>query len=80
MKQYETEYDHIYRNHGTFCSPKELLNNVIECCDLILAGQDDHEPVSIHGYDLFAAKKTTEHGARTDGKEGNLLYAIGKAK
>lgn len=79
LKQYEQQYDNIYRNHGLFWSPKELLNNVIECCDLILSGRDDHAPVSIHGYDLFAAKGISTDGSRADNKEGNIFYAPEKA-
>lgn len=79
LKHVESEYDRIYRNHGTFTSPKELLDNVIECCDLILAGEDDHEPTEFHGYEMFAAKRRDGHN-RVDGKEGNLLYTIEKAK
>ncbi|WP_099467206.1 MBL fold metallo-hydrolase [Konateibacter massiliensis] len=79
LKKYEKDYDRIYRNHGTFSSPKELLDNVIECCDLILAGEDDHQPVSIHGFDLFAAKAVNEHG-RIDGKQGNIMYSLEKAR
>lgn len=79
LKQYEEYYDTIYRNHGTFVSPKDLLDNVIECCQLILDHKDDHVPVSMHGYNLFAAKKT-DHFRRVDGKEGNILYALDKVK
>lgn len=79
LKQYEEYYDTIYRNHGTFVSPKDLLDNVIECCQLILDHKDDHVPVSMHGYNLFAAKKTN-HFRRVDGKEGNILYALDKVR
>jgi len=78
LKEYEADYDRIYRNHGSFRSEKELLDNVIECCDLILSGKDDHVPVSEHGYPLFSAKKLAD-GHRADGKEGNIKYAPEKA-
>lgn len=78
LKAVEQEYDKIYRNHGTFWSPKELLDNVLECCDLILEGKDDHESVMEHGYELFSAKKL-KNGNRADGKEGNIKYAPEKA-
>lgn len=79
LKTFENDYDTIYRNHGTFTSPKELLDNVIECCDLILAGKDDHQYSPMHNIELYAAKKTGENG-RIDGKEGNIFYALDKAK
>ena len=81
LKEYEDSYDTIYRNHGTFESPKELLDNVIECCDLVLERKDDHQPIQLYGHDLFLAKAlkpgTT---ARADGKEGNLLYLAEKVR
>lgn len=79
LKTYENNYDTIYRNHGTFFSEKPLLDNVIECCHLILANQDDHIPVEFHDYHLYAAKETNNFG-RIDGKEGNILYSLDKAK
>ncbi len=78
LKKYESRYDYIYRNHGTFWSPKELLDNVIECCDLILNKQDDHYPIELHQFNMFAAKKI-ENGSRIDGKQGNLCYIEEKA-
>ena len=81
LKEYEGCYDTIYRNHGTFESPKELLDNVLECCDLVLAHEDDHQPIQLYGHDLFLAKAlkpgTT---SRADGKEGNLLYLAEKVR
>ncbi|WP_326513231.1 MBL fold metallo-hydrolase [Clostridium intestinale] len=80
LKKYEHLYNTVYRNHGTFFSNKDLLDNVIECCDLILEGKDDREPVEIHGYKLFAARKTNNGHSRADGKEGNIMYALEKVK
>ena len=81
LKQYEDQYDTIYRNHGTFTSPKVLLDNVIECCDLILEKKDDHVPVHFHGIDLFCCKRNKSDGhGRADGKEGNIMYSPDKAK
>ncbi|MGN6712467.1 MBL fold metallo-hydrolase [Anaerocolumna jejuensis] len=73
LKKWEDAYDFVYRNHGTFVSEKSLLENVLECCDLILNRTDDRYPVVQHGYHLYAAKKVGEHG-RIDGLEGNIFY------
>lgn len=73
-KDYEDKYDHIIRNHGTCTSPKELLDNVIEVCDLILAGKDDHVKIVSHGVEVIRAMKTDEHENRLDGKQGNINY------
>ncbi len=79
LKKYEDRYDRIIRNHGTGESPKELLDNVIECCDLILAGKDDHEPVEFNGMHLHLAK-AMNNGERLDGRQGNIAYAADKRK
>lgn len=78
LKNYENEYDTIYRNHGTYESPKELLDNVIESCDLILAKKDAHQPVTLLGKDFFSAHEIENHG-RKDGKQGNIFYIEEKA-
>lgn len=78
LKEFEDQYDTVYRNHGTFKSPKKLLENVIDCC-LILEGKDDHVPVSFHGTELYACHRLKENGqGRLDGKEGNILYSLDK--
>lgn len=81
LKEFENDYDHIIRNHGTGKSEKDLLDNVIECCQLILSGKDDHIPIEFMGESLFMAKKNKENGqGREDGKEGNIAYRKDKAK
>lgn len=81
LKEYEDRYDTIYRNHGTFASPKELLDNVIECCTLVLEGRDDHVPFSIYGHDLFICHKLAPGSTeRADGRQGNLLYLAEKVR
>lgn len=78
LKSYESRYDNIIRNHGTFTSPKELLDNVIECCVCILNGTDDKFSavgLPVHYDDAYFAKALdiNTHG-RVDGKQGNLAY------
>lgn len=78
LKKREDSYDHIIRNHGTFVSPKELLDNVIECARLIVQGEDDRFPamgLPVSYEDAYFAKamKPDGHG-RMDGKEGNIAY------
>lgn len=66
---------------GTFVSEKALLDNVIACCDLILAGKDDHVPTVFHGIELFACHQLDASGHnRADGQEGNILYSIDKVQ
>lgn len=79
LKEFEGEYDVILRNHGTFCSPKELLNNVIECCDDILDGKNRDQIVRSHGIDFHIAKPIDNQENRLDGKQGNIKYTLDKA-
>lgn len=84
LKAYEDSYDRIIRNHGTFESPKELLDNVIEVCEEILMGKDDHIPVKSPiptDRKVYLAKRTLEDSnIRVDGKEGNIIYAENKIR
>ena len=77
LKEHEDQYDTVYRNHGSFTNEKSLLDNVIRCAELIVAGQDDHVPVEMFHKTLYQAKQTGPNG-RVDGKQGNILYAIEK--
>lgn len=79
LKSYESDFDTILRNHGTFCSPKELLDNVIECCDEIISHTDAHQPVVQHGRAMFSCKAVDDKGNRLDGKQGNINYTEDKA-
>ena len=85
LKKHEDEYDKIIRNHGTCESEKDLLDNVIECCELILERKDDKAdtydalPSDIQGKKIYYAKaidpKTHD---RIDGKFGNIAYSEDK--
>lgn len=69
LQTYESLYDTILRNHGTYISPKDLLENNLELCNAILAGTDDA------AYGEFMG--TTGCFARKDsipGKSGNIFY------
>ena len=84
VKGYEPRYDRIIRNHGTCESPKELLNNVMDVCDDILAGTDDRIPAQAPipcAVPVYMAKATLPGTqTRVDGKEGNILYAANKIR
>ncbi|HAE15483.1 MAG TPA: hypothetical protein DCG51_02935 [Erysipelotrichaceae bacterium] len=75
MKTYESLYDTILRQHGSCWSPKELLDNNIENCRLILERKDDRIPTKLMGRDCFWARRRTDTGARADGVEGNICYS-----
>lgn len=81
LKTYEDQYDDVYRNHGSYSSHKDILENVIECCTNILAHKDDHVPNNILGYEGFMAKQIKPNSQiPVDGKEGNIFYIESKVK
>lgn len=81
LQSYEEQYDTVYRNHGTFTNQKDLLENVMECCQNVLDGTDDHMPFTIHGRNGWMAKKIDRTANKPiDGKEGNLFYILDKIK
>lgn len=75
LKALDGAYDHVYGNHGVFEFPKELLDNVLECCDLILSRQDAHIPTKTLGAEMYSCWPTGADGLRLDGKPGNVLYS-----
>ncbi|MBR6206545.1 MAG: MBL fold metallo-hydrolase [Oscillospiraceae bacterium] len=80
MIERQGEYDRILGNHGCFEFTMELLENVLECCDRILAGTDAHLAVHMLGEDLLSANAIGENELRLDGKPGNILYSEEKAR
>jgi glyoxylase-like metal-dependent hydrolase (beta-lactamase superfamily II) len=78
-KEYEHDYNRVLRNHGSFSSPKEILDNVISCCDAILNKTDDRNETKIFGKEgFFYAKEINDKGERVDGVKGNIVYRCDK--
>ncbi len=75
LKDLDGQYDHVYGNHGDFVFPKALIDNVLECCDLILQHKDAHIPTSTLGDQMYSCWPTGADGLRLDGKPGNVLYS-----
>lgn len=87
VKQIEDSYDLVIRNHGTFVSEKDILDNVMACCQSILNETDDHVPAEglpVSCDDAFFAKKMVKdkngHVMREDGKQGNIAYRMSKIR
>lgn len=65
------------RNHGTCESEKSLIGNVLDCCEAVLAGTDDHVPelhIAIVCKKAYRAKAVDSAHNRLDGKAGNIIY------
>lgn len=78
LKTYETLYDRVLRNHGTFESPKEVIDNVLECCEIVLSGKEDFQEIETHGILFMVAQPIDEQGNRLDKKQGNLKFTRDK--
>ena len=78
--KYENQYDKIIRNHGTCESQKDLLDNVIECCELIMERKDDKAetydavPAKYNNNVMYAKAIDPKTHNRLDGKFGNIAY------
>lgn len=75
LKERQRCYDHIWGNHGLFHFSMELIENVLECCDLILCHQDAHIPTNMLGAQMFSCRPIGPDTLRLDGKPGNVLYS-----
>lgn len=77
IKTREKEYDKVYLSHAPKDATKEILNEVILICDLILDGKSDEIPFSVPSTnDGYIAKKvkSENNNLREDGKIGNIVY------
>ena len=89
LKANEDAWDRVLRFHGTCESPKSLLDDMIEICEQVIAGADDHIAQPANAGDVYPIKsdlpiylaKETLPGSqqRVDGREGNLFYRADKA-
>lgn len=79
VKEIETQYDRVLRNHTNGESTKEILDQVIGCCEKIINRADAHMPTTFENIPLFSAKELNDEQFPKDGSEGNILYRIDKA-
>ncbi|WP_112180349.1 MBL fold metallo-hydrolase [Paraliobacillus zengyii] len=72
LKQFESAFDRILRFHGTFESPKVLLENNIQLCERILNGTDDKIAGNFHGVKCLIAR--IENTDLAEDEVGNIMY------
>lgn len=71
------QYDNVFISHGEHQVSPNLLNNMIELCDDIIAKNTDNIPFEFMGQKAFIAKKmdfTKSNLPREDGGDGNIFY------
>jgi glyoxylase-like metal-dependent hydrolase (beta-lactamase superfamily II) len=69
------KFDKILLSHGTGDAPKELLENIIQLCKDIRAGNADDIPFDFMGQRAYIAKEADAQFERTDGGFGNIIYS-----
>lgn len=81
LRNLSPKFDRILRQHGTCESQLSIVDENLECCELILEGKDDHIPFEYLGYQAYIAKEIDDktHG-RKDGKSGNVFYSMDKIR
>jgi len=75
VKDLDHFYDNVYGNHGVFVFPKELIDNVLQCCEQILNHTDAHIPTAMLGAQMYSCCPIGADTLRLDGKPGNVLYS-----
>jgi glyoxylase-like metal-dependent hydrolase (beta-lactamase superfamily II) len=73
-EQTDGKYDTVYVSHGTGDMTSDIIQNVMEVCDDILAGNVDNVPFEFMGEKSVIAKAMTPEMTRVDGKIGNIVY------
>lgn len=67
-------YDHVFIQHHEMEVAPDLLPNMAEVCDRVLARDVDDEPFSFRGMPACVALAHDPYFHRLDGKSGNLIY------
>jgi hydroxyacylglutathione hydrolase len=75
LSKTDGKFDKILLSHGTGESPKELLENIIQLCKEIKAGNADDVPFDFMGQRAYIAKKANDQFERVDGGVGNIIYS-----
>ena len=71
----EVKYDRVFICHHAIDTGADILENMIDVCDAILAGKADDIPFQFRNYNAYIAKSCSPQFVREDGKSGNLIYS-----
>ena len=75
LQNYGDRFDDMIYSHPHNYGGKQVMSEMIELCNEILEGKDDHiEGPGLFDAVTYIAKKTDEKGRRLDGKIANLQY------
>lgn len=69
LHTFESEFDIVLRNHGSYVSDKSIVEDSIELCEEILAHKDAAIPITFHGIKGMMGRPENHLG-----KAGNIIY------
>jgi glyoxylase-like metal-dependent hydrolase (beta-lactamase superfamily II) len=68
------KYDRVFLMHHIITASVDILEEMIDVCDTIIAGKADNIPFEFMGTKAYIAKAANERFERLDGKFANLIY------
>lgn len=74
LNEREGEWDRLLFSHSIGEGPKEMLEEVIQVCDRIIAGKDAGVPFQVKGCKGYIAEPVNSDMRRKDHILGNLIY------
>lgn len=78
QKRLAGRYDRVFISHHDMEMPVDLMQQVIDVCDVIMEGKADDVPFDFMGQKSYIAKAADERMNRLDGLAGNIIYSKGK--
>lgn len=75
LQAFRPAFDVLYNGHGALPVDASIVEEAIELCREILAGNDDAFPGSFMGFSVFYGKEKLDNPLRrVDGKTANIAY------
>ena len=73
-------FDRVLICHHAIDTGADILDNMADLCDDILAGRTDDLPFHFRSMEAYIAKDCSPTFKRTDGRSGNLIYSREKVR
>ena len=79
-KMLEGRFDRVLICHHAIDTGADILDNMIQICEDIMAGNADDLPFHFRGMQACIARKCSPQFERDDGRRGNLIYSKEKIR
>lgn len=73
-------YDKVFSSHHDIELSPDIMKNVMEVCDIVMADRADDLPFQFMGQQAYIAMQADERFQRADGKQGNIIYNKNKIR